>query len=97
GVFMTIDFHDSRNKSSYSSRMAEEKWFEKINTYVDVQGKRILDLGCGGGIYTKVFAESGAREVTAMDFSAEMLQAAKENCKELKNITYLQGSAQETN
>ncbi|MNM98020.1 putative methyltransferase YcgJ [compost metagenome] len=40
---------------------------------------------------------SGAKHVTAMDFSAEMLKGAKENCKDNKNITFVQGSALETN
>lgn len=94
---MPIDFHDSRNQSTYTTRVAEEQWLHTINKYVDIEGKHILDLGCGGGIYSKVFALSGATHVTAMDFSAEMLKGAKENCKDLDNITFVQGSALETN
>lgn len=94
---MTIDFHDSSNQSSYASRTAEDKWIQIIQEYVDIHGKKILDLGCGGGIYSKVFAKSGAQQVIAMDFSIEMLKGAKENCKDLDNITFIQGSALETN
>jgi len=67
-----------------------------IKQYVDIQDKKILDLGCGGGIYSKVFALSGANHVTAMDFSQEMLIRAEENCKGLDNIAFVQGNALET-
>lgn len=94
---MTIDFHDSRNQSSYASRTAEDKWIHYIQDYVDILGKRVLDLGCGGGIYSRVFAQSGAEQVIAMDYSAEMLKGTKAYCKDLDNITFIQGNALETN
>ncbi|AOZ94079.1 class I SAM-dependent methyltransferase [Paenibacillus crassostreae] len=93
---MPIDFHDSRNQSTYASRTAEDQWIKTINKYVDIQGKHVLDLGCGGGIYSKVFAQSGAEQVIAMDFSTEMLKGAKEYCRALDNITFAQGSALDT-
>lgn len=93
---MSIDFHDQRNQTTYASRTAEEKWIQTIQQYVDIQGKQVLDLGCGGGIYSKVFAMSGAAHVTAMDFSLEMLKGAQANCKELSNIDYVQGNAWDT-
>lgn len=94
---MAIDFHDSRNRSTYASRTAEEQWIRMIREYVDIHGKQILDLGCGGGIYSKVLARAGAEQVIAMDFSAEMLKGAKAYCKDIENITFLQGNALETN
>jgi len=93
---MPIDFYDSKNQSTYASRTAEQKWIHTINQNVDIQDKEILDLGCGGGIYSKVFALSGAKHVTAMDFSQEMLNGAKENCRGLKNITFVRGNALDT-
>ncbi|MCK8487402.1 methyltransferase domain-containing protein [Paenibacillus sp. MBLB2552] len=93
---MPIDFHDRSNQSTYASRAAEVRWIKTIEKYVSVQGKHILDLGCGGGIYSKVFSQAGASHVTAMDYSSEMLKGAIENCKDLNNITFIQGSALET-
>lgn len=43
----------------------------------DVQGKRILDVGCGSGRYTVALAEQGA-EVLGIDFASNMLTLAHE-------------------
>ncbi|WP_019913055.1 class I SAM-dependent methyltransferase [Paenibacillus sp. HW567] len=72
---MPIDFHNSSNKWSYTSRTAEDQWIKMVEEYTRLSGKRVLDLGCGGGIYSKALAVAGAEQVTAMDFSQEMLEA----------------------
>ncbi|MQY16670.1 Ubiquinone biosynthesis O-methyltransferase [Streptomyces sp. RB5] len=38
-----------------------------------VRGKRILDVGCGDGVYARMVAEREAEEVVATDSSAEMV------------------------
>ncbi len=38
----------------------------------DVKNKRVLDLGCGPGVYAELFAKQGAT-VTAIDLSEEMV------------------------
>lgn len=43
----------------------------------DVQGKRILDIGCGSGRYAVALAERGA-EVLGIDFASNMLTLAHE-------------------
>lgn len=43
----------------------------------DVGGKRLLDLACGEGYFSRFFAKAGAT-VTAVDFSEEMIRAAVE-------------------
>jgi malonyl-CoA O-methyltransferase len=43
--------------------------------------RRILELGCGTGAYTNLLASAYAdAEITAVDFSEEMLRVASENC-----------------
>ena len=42
----------------------------------DLNGKKILDLGCGPGAYTELFLEQGA-SVTAIDISEEMVDIVK--------------------
>lgn len=42
------------------------------------EGKRILDVGCGGGIFTEALARAGA-QVVAFDASERSLQAAREH------------------
>lgn len=43
-------------------------------------GKKILDIGCGGGIFSEGLAEQGAI-VTGIDMSEPTLVAAKEHCQ----------------
>lgn len=50
----------------------------------ELDGKRILDLGCGFGEHCKLFIESGAKWVTGIDISERMLEVArKENSNPL--------------
>jgi SAM-dependent methyltransferase len=43
----------------------------------DVEGKRVLDAGCGGGRYTEWLIERGA-SVVAVDKSSEMVEEARQ-------------------
>lgn len=56
---MPIDFHDPNNRWTYTTREADETWSALIRANVDVAKKRIADIGCGGGIYTKALASMG--------------------------------------
>lgn len=42
----------------------------------DVKGKRVLDAGCGPGVYTETLLERGA-EVVAIDVSEKMIEIAR--------------------
>ena len=53
----------------------------------DVQGKTVLDLGCGFGFNCREFVESGAKSVVGIDLSEKMIAQANETNK-LDNITY---------
>ncbi|QWH16875.1 class I SAM-dependent methyltransferase [Bacillus mycoides] len=90
---MSINFHDANNKYTYANRNAHISWQETINNIVDVQNKQVIDIGCGGGIYTKELALMGAKNVVGLDFSKEILQAAKENCNAFPNISFIHGDA----
>ncbi|HVW68070.1 MAG TPA: class I SAM-dependent methyltransferase [Steroidobacteraceae bacterium] len=45
-----------------------------LERWPPVNGRRALDLACGTGRYTRLLIDSGARSVTALDFSAAMLR-----------------------
>ena len=64
-----------------------------LDTHVGVAGKRLLDLGCGGGLFAEAMAERGAR-VTGLDPSTELIKVAQEHARE-KNlrIDYQAGDA----
>lgn len=53
-----------------------------------LHGKRLLDVGCGGGIFAEAAARAGA-EVTGVDAAAHAIRIAREHAAESKlNITY---------
>ncbi|KEK23705.1 class I SAM-dependent methyltransferase [Bacillus gaemokensis] len=93
---MSINFHDANNKYTYAMRKANTSWREMLQNIIDIKGKNVIDIGCGGGIYTKELALMGANNVVGFDFSKEMLQAAKENCNTFKNISFIHGDAHHT-
>ncbi|WP_404427479.1 class I SAM-dependent methyltransferase [Ureibacillus chungkukjangi] len=53
-----------------------------------IEGKKVLDLGCGAGAFAKYCVEKGAAKVVAVDISKNMIEKArKENLHE--KIDYL--------
>ena len=55
----------------------------------DLEGKEVLDLGCGAGFFTTALAYKGAARVIGIDNSTEQLALANRTVS--KNIEYLQG------
>lgn len=53
----------------------------------NLKDKRVLDLGCGNGYYTKILAEKGAK-VIGIDFSPNQIEIAK-RINEHKNLNYI--------
>lgn len=69
-------------------------WIERIAG--GLQGKRILDVGCGGGILTDAMARQGAAEVLGIDLAGKSLRVAQLHALELAtpNITYREIAAE---
>lgn len=49
--------------------------FEKMG---DLNNKTVLDVGCGSGVYSAQCAVNGAKKVKGIDFSAPMLEIARQ-------------------
>jgi len=89
---LTLHFHDNARRfdAIYSGeggvlqrawdRLTREnivwRFHETLAAAPDVQGKRVLDAGCGPGRYCAAFAIRGAR-VTGIDFAPAMIEEAR--------------------
>jgi len=93
---MPINFNDERNKFTYSGRTVDESWTKAMLSLDDPNGLRIADVGCGGGIYSRVWLALGAREVIGVDSSPNMISAAIENCSDLSSVSFQVGDATHT-
>lgn len=93
---MSIDFHSSENRYTYAARDADSGWATAIKSVLDPSGKRVADIGCGGGIYSIAWIELGAKEVIGVDFSAEMVSAAREKSVRQTGISFQVGTAEKT-
>lgn len=78
-----------REPSSLSDFTGRPAVFELCG---DVSGLDVLDLGCGEGYCSRELAARGARAVTGVELSGEMVQLARAQESELKQgIRYRQG------
>jgi 2-polyprenyl-6-hydroxyphenyl methylase / 3-demethylubiquinone-9 3-methyltransferase len=68
---------------------------EFIDERVGLSGKRVLDIGCGGGILAESMAARGAR-VTAIDMAAAPLAVAQIHLRESGlEVEYLKATAED--
>lgn len=66
-----------------------------INDRTDLSGKRVLDVGCGGGILTEALDKLGA-QVTGIDASERTIGVAKSHSKTTgSNVSYYQTTIEE--
>lgn len=63
-----------------------DKWFRKsmwmrynktLEACRSINGKTVLDIGCGGGLYCFALAKMGAEEILGIDFAPQMIAIAK--------------------
>src|SRR5262249_28301942 len=59
-------------------RTMERRYRKTLEGCSPVEGRSVLDIGCGPGHYSVALAKKGAREVLGIDFADGMLQVARE-------------------
>ena len=91
-----MDFHRDANRRSYSDRDADESWRSAVSGLVDVAGARVVDIGCGGGTYTRAWHDLGAGEVIGVDFSRPILDAARDSHGGLPGVRFVLANAAAT-
>ena len=53
----------------------------------DLQGKKLLDLGCGTGGHLQLYLENNAESVVGIDLSAKMLEQAEQDLQKSGQIS----------
>ena len=91
-----MEFHSPKTQRIYSDRQVDTAWFVWINTHLAPQGKRVIDFGCGGGIYSEGFVIAGAKSVIGVDLSIQYVTAAKEEFVGYENLRFQVGNAMST-
>jgi 2-polyprenyl-6-hydroxyphenyl methylase/3-demethylubiquinone-9 3-methyltransferase len=66
-----------------------------IDRHAALAGKRVLDVGCGGGVLAEAMAQKGA-QVTGIDLTAKLLKVAELHALESGvSVDYRHGTAEE--
>ncbi len=87
---LASDWWDSESKLFTLNHLNPPR-FEYFNQFIDFRGKKVLDLGCGGGFTSEFLYKNGA-EVWGIDQSEGLIKAASDHAKmqDLK-INYIHG------
>ena len=83
-----LKYHLSQ-ETDHSSRKIEsiDRIVDWLDEQLEFDGKRVIDLGCGPGLYSRRMARRGAR-VTGVDFSANSLEYAR--TRDTDGVEYVQ-------
>ena len=75
-------YENRRNLSYRFNQVFRKGLFQRIEkttkAFEGMEDFTVLDVGCGSGRNSALFAEQGARRVVGIDFSAPMLELARE-------------------
>src|SRR6476661_9744431 len=73
---------------TYSDRAVDRSWSEWAAENLMPAGKDVVDIGCGGGIYSRGFAALGARSVIGVDKTAQYVAEASSGVTHDGAITF---------
>src|SRR4051812_12895244 len=93
---MPIDFQDPAHRRTYSDRDADPTWRTAVLRLVDPRGATVVDVGCGGGTYTRAWHELGATAVVGVDSSGPILAEARSAHGNLPGVHFRLGEATAT-
>jgi SAM-dependent methyltransferase len=76
-------------------RTVEEQSLGLAPALAEAAGKTVLDLGCAEGALSKLFAEAGATSVLGIELLATHLAVARQLCKGVKNVSFVEAHLEE--
>jgi ubiquinone/menaquinone biosynthesis C-methylase UbiE len=84
-------YENRRNWSYCFNQVFRKALFQRIEkttkSFAGMEDFSVLDVGCGSGRNSALFVEQGARRVVGIDFSAPMLELAREYTR-AKHVAY---------
>ena len=94
GVAGWYDTHLEKSGDTYHEKVVYPNLLRILD---DIKGKRILDLACGQGQFSRIMRDGGAY-ITGVDLGKELIAIAEANNKSIKEtgthkVTYFSGSA----
>jgi SAM-dependent methyltransferase len=91
-----MQFASTATARTYSDRVVDRSWIDWAALTLAPQGKDVVDIGCGGGIYSYGFAEAGARSVIGIDQSEQYVDEAAAGHVKPARLMFKVGSAEQT-
>lgn len=79
---MTTDYNKDRVAAQYK-QAKQQPWRSRIESYSllkligDLRGKKVVDVACGEGHFTRLLRQAGAAEVVGVDISERMIDLAQ--------------------
>ena len=79
---MTTDYNQGRVAEQYK-KAKEQPWRSRIETYSfmnrigGLEGKKVVDIACGEGHFTRKLRQAGAGQVVGVDVSERMVELAR--------------------
>ena len=96
---MAIDYNQGRIAEQYQEAK-KQAWRDRVETYSfmnrigDITGKKVLDVACGEGHFTRLLRRAGAARVVGLDISERMIALAREQeAREPLGIDYIVADA----
>lgn len=75
-------FYSQINQKEYYRRDFEELRYRDLSLFTlgDIKSKKVLDIGCGDGLYVLAFLQLDAEQVCAQDILPEEVEKCKDKC-----------------
>ncbi len=90
-----IEFFDGRaEKWDEFSNNDESVTRDIIGNLGQLEGKKVLDIACGTGYMIPYYLEAGAKKVTGVDISSQMLEKAGQKFRGHSKVDFVNGDAE---